>query len=453
MILTIFLICAVDVVELMSGTVIGPNSVVKSPINIISADDFVTIDGKAIGSEKLIISGSGILNGRGLLEAPEIEIVVSAFNFKGTINCSKLCTITVKNSFDQNMFTRLGSGKFTINVDPGNPIFKASGQKTDNPSVSDQKANTSSGAPENPLEREVFGVKFCSPIGLKVLKAIETDDCEQLKLICHQIKQERRPRNRINIDFTIFMMVAGFMDRIKAAQVFIDNGANVDEDSWDNYGRAPLLRAVLSAKPKFIKLLLANSADPNIKVDFLEYIDQVGDLSDSEKKKIHNFYNNVPKVMIPLLSFAVIYGNCDVVRALLESKNIKVDATDLYGRTPLMFAAKYGLKDIVIELLAAGADPTRVDSPFKSNGTCASNDLCNAYDYAHFGKHLDIIDLFINNQMQSSLSSQDKAKPIKFEIGKKCKEHYKSLAAVCFLFGITSYPLIVKLISKIRSSV
>jgi len=57
------------------------------------------------------------LQGTGTLKAPEIFILAKTFNFTGTIDCSKKCTIIVCNDdfdFDQNMFMKKGEGRLNI---------------------------------------------------------------------------------------------------------------------------------------------------------------------------------------------------------------------------------------------------------------------------------------------------------------------------------------------------
>lgn len=56
------------------------------------------------------------ISGPGLISADFITIKCADFDFTGTINCNKKCTIYCKNPFDANMFTKRGTGSFSIMI-------------------------------------------------------------------------------------------------------------------------------------------------------------------------------------------------------------------------------------------------------------------------------------------------------------------------------------------------
>lgn len=59
-------------------------------------------------------------------------------------------------------------------------------------------------------------------------------------------------------------------------------------------------------------------------------------------------------------------GNTDMVRSLISSPGIDVNATDEKGTTPLLEAARYGHEDISRILIAAGANIKAKDGDGKT---------------------------------------------------------------------------------------
>lgn len=74
-------------------------------------------NGELIGSESANLS-CDTLSGKGLIQSPQITIQTETFAYKGTIDCSGICTIRSAQPFDEKMFTRKGAGKFIITIDP-----------------------------------------------------------------------------------------------------------------------------------------------------------------------------------------------------------------------------------------------------------------------------------------------------------------------------------------------
>ncbi|CAM9388461.1 unnamed protein product, partial [Ectocarpus fasciculatus] len=61
------------------------------------------------------------------------------------------------------------------------------------------------------------------------------------------------------------------------------------------------------------------------------------------------------------LHYACMRGHFDAARLLLEAGANERIASQCDGRTPLHMAAAYGSKELVLELLACGADENAVD--------------------------------------------------------------------------------------------
>ncbi|KAM7535497.1 hypothetical protein Aperf_G00000103290 [Anoplocephala perfoliata] len=79
-----------------------------------------------------------------------------------------------------------------------------------------------------------------------------------------------------------------------------------------------------------------------------------------------------------LIHLPVFYDNIEMMRILIDA-GLNINAFDIHGYTPLLIAAKYGQKDIVIELLKAGADIEMTD---EIDGTTA-------YELARRNGHIE----------------------------------------------------------------
>jgi len=75
-------------------------------------------DGSFIGKEEVRLTCTERFAGSGYVQAPVVVIKASKFEFTGTITCDVSCDIIVKEPFNEKMFTRKGTGTFTITVDP-----------------------------------------------------------------------------------------------------------------------------------------------------------------------------------------------------------------------------------------------------------------------------------------------------------------------------------------------
>lgn len=88
----------------------------------------------------------GTFLGKGELRAPEISIEADKFEFKGTIDCSGKCTITTKESVDESLFKRKGTGQFIIN---GKEVAVTAGKAKD-------KDNSKKDRKDKGVEKAVF---------------------------------------------------------------------------------------------------------------------------------------------------------------------------------------------------------------------------------------------------------------------------------------------------------
>ncbi len=393
------LICALfslncSTIESGKSTTIGCGSIIKQTEIKIKSGEFTLINGELFASERIIIISGDSFDGKGLLDAPEIEIVASEFNFKGTINCSKLCTITVKNSFDQNMFTRLGSGKFTINVDPDRFKKPCDGAK-DKASLSQaNQAQSTKIAASEPASRKVIKyidvgnqkIDFSTsdPLSKKIMESIEADDFDGLTKLCIAFKERSKDNKFLEKDLTQFMTFAGATGHIQAAKTLLDFGACANQDEKSFYWQAPLLFAIKANQLAFVKLLLDHGANPNLKIK------PTLDKNHGSKPFMVRIEDEKP---IPLITFLAMQNRLEALGELLKAKNLEIDAVTCYDRTALMLAAYHGHKEVVEALLLAGADRNKVDSPRKSDGSFNINNRCNAADYARHGGHPEVVKL------------------------------------------------------------
>lgn len=72
-----------------------------------------TNDGTVRGRETVNIKAK-VFDGSGSVEGKKILLACDEFKYSGNISCDQECVILAKKPFDQNMFKRTGSGKFTI---------------------------------------------------------------------------------------------------------------------------------------------------------------------------------------------------------------------------------------------------------------------------------------------------------------------------------------------------
>jgi hypothetical protein len=83
----------------------------------IEASESLDNTGKINGTQKVDLI-CGILTGNGKISAPLIAIVAKHFDYTGSIECEKECTITTKTPVDKTKFTQVGKGVFKFVVEP-----------------------------------------------------------------------------------------------------------------------------------------------------------------------------------------------------------------------------------------------------------------------------------------------------------------------------------------------
>jgi len=72
-------------------------------------------EGEILGTESAKIR-TDALTGDGLIKAPKVNITTKTFAYTGTIECEESCKIVVGEPFDENIFKKVGPGKFEIVV-------------------------------------------------------------------------------------------------------------------------------------------------------------------------------------------------------------------------------------------------------------------------------------------------------------------------------------------------
>ena len=107
-----------------------------------------------------------------------------------------------------------------------------------------------------------------------------------------------------------------------------------------------LRRAVYNV---YYGLVGAASRTPLTLAAFRGHVDVVRELLEVKNVDV----NQVDKYNITLLSYAAALGHVDVVRVLLEVKNVDVNKVDIHGQTPLSCAAEKGHVEVVRVLLEA----------------------------------------------------------------------------------------------------
>jgi ankyrin repeat protein len=108
----------------------------------------------------------------------------------------------------------------------------------------------------------------------------------------------------------------------------------VDKTRVDRNGWSALFSAVLEGTPEMVLLLLELGLDPNLR-------DTSG--------------------QTPLHIACGRRGSLGILKALIESPNIDLNACDKGGQTPIAYAAIRGHDRLVYALLVRGADPTKVE--------------------------------------------------------------------------------------------
>ena len=131
----------------------------------------------------------------------------------------------------------------------------------------------------------------------------------------------------------------------------IKDTTDIDINKQDAGGKTLLHYAVIDNKPDKIRFLLSKNAKTNIKDNYgnapLHYAVLLGDrnvfllLIKFCTVNIRNNFLHTP------MHLAALTGNELAIIILIKSPKIKINARDLYGRTPLFIASYRGHENIV----------------------------------------------------------------------------------------------------------
>lgn len=140
---------------------------------------------------------------------------------------------------------------------------------------------------------------------------------------------------------------------------------------------SPLDGAVNVQNPEMLKFLLAHGAKPlGCHLSAAAFASGGGQSFEMCKSLIESGVDpNTPGEDINALSGATFREHQNVVALLLAQPKINIDATDLDGYTPLMWAIKHGSLDLVDMLLKAGANPLAKNKRGEIAATIAQQEI------------------------------------------------------------------------------
>jgi ankyrin repeat protein len=295
----------------------------SSVIDLITSS--ITANGILAASEEIKLQCTEIFAGTGTLRSPHITIVAKKFEFTGTLCCNNSCHITVQEDFDETIFQRNGTGKFTITIDPSiqvNDTHSVSSSYRKTLLQDSSTISTSFFTAPRTFNIEGNTFTFSGKLPLTLADAIEKGNFATVKSILQddQIKNDTR-------QLSLYMLMAGLLGHISIAEAFISAGADVNgKDTSFGPGQAHIVTAVIHKKSEFVALLVRSGANLNV-----------------EKSKT------------PVLMIAVMQNDLPTVRVLSQAPHINLDATNLQKQTSLMYAAHEGNLEMVKALLDAGA--------------------------------------------------------------------------------------------------
>lgn len=147
---------------------------------------------------------------------------------------------------------------------------------------------------------------------------------------------------------------------LSMARLALRHGADVDLIS-QRLKRPPLIAAVSNGYTDIVDLLLENGADVSVSDQFgnsaVFYAVDQGRLSTLNKLLAHGASAAVrePHFGRSMLHLAAIRGFRDIAEVLV-SHQAGIDAADIFGKTPLFYALKYGNHDVTDFLIAQSAE-------------------------------------------------------------------------------------------------
>ena len=168
-----------------------------------------------------------------------------------------------------------------------------------------------------------------------------------------------------------------FIEQTSIIKLLINSGANLNSSNRD--GEMPLHLAAENNSVEIIKLLVSKGADINImsigengEVGGLTPLDYTTNedvrtfiVKNGGKSGVDVAKDNALKGIAPKMSLhmASLKGNIAAVKQhLAAGSNVNERSTEMNGLTPLHFAAKEGIKEIIKLLISAGADVNAKDN-------------------------------------------------------------------------------------------
>ena len=194
--------------------------------------------------------------------------------------------------------------------------------------------------------------------------------------------------------------------------------AYVDAKNQENY--TPLMFAAEAGHKEIVQYLL----DAHANIDLKNMQD-----ANALDLAVENGHKDIVPMLGTLLN-AVKIGNTDTVQRRLAGGS-DVNAIDEFGKTPILWAAEKGTKDIIRLLVAAKADVNQ-----KTNG-----DGCTALMLAAEAGHKDVILILLNANADINAVNNESKSALVLAFESKNKEIVQLLVEKCvvllfFLFFI-----------------
>ncbi len=198
------------------------------------------------------------------------------------------------------------------------------------------------------------GIMKQNEIQYSLLTAIRCDNTDALALLAGQGADVNLAVGGVNLPLN--RAVEENVPRV--VQTLLDLGADINGS--DIHGQTPLHTAVKERKRSLLGQLLEAGADPNAfdnrgypPANYTDEEEILKILADAGGRRVEMID---PREGITSLHAAVKADDRDLVKEILTEGFPPVDVVDAQDRTPLMYAAREGLTDMVRILLDGGAD-------------------------------------------------------------------------------------------------
>jgi len=188
-------------------------------------------------------------------------------------------------------------------------------------------------------------------------------------------------------------------------KLLLDRGANPNPNGKPVAESSPLLEALTSGDEKIVKLLLNHGADAKAAADIGLYI-AVEMKCDRSLNRLARKITDKEVFTLALQETAV-FGNLKAARLMLDH-GADVNAFDVFGRTPLMYAAVSDLlpTDVVNLLISRGADVNA-----KNRHTKAGDAGLSVLDIAKLNGRTPVVDALIKAGAKASPESPLNLRP------------------------------------------